>query len=436
METRRIAIPFACASGFYGNAQLIFSDGPLIGHNQEFRANHHLQGEAMNRPDSSLTPQPAGVDGRPPGALSERVQSLRLQDRNGGSTTRLPWVLCVILLGTTLAFGVQSFRKSLAPESAENRTGSPDPQAGETDIVLRQKGYIIPAHPILVTPLVGGKVEALYIEEGMRVQEGQILAQIEVIEYESKYKHALAKYESARLTWELSRKSYPEELARARHDLDEAKADLSRARDVLDRAERLDLTTQSREELIRMRKEAEMADARVKRKTKDVELADLGQWRVSANKAEMEAAQAEMIEARWRLDNCTIIAPVSGTILSKDAEENNLLNPVAFKVAAQLCGMADLSDLEVDLTIQERDIDRIVIGQECLVMPEAFQKNKKFLKKHPDGYIGKVSRLMPTADRAKGAIPVRVKVSVPRDEEGVYLKPDMGVIVSFKKVSE
>jgi hypothetical protein len=40
---------------------------------------------------------------------------------------------------------------------------------------------------------------------------------------------------------------------------------------------------------------------------------------------------------------------------------------------------------------------------------------------------------MPTADRSKGAIPVRVKVKVPTEEEGVYLKPEMGAIVSFLK---
>ena len=40
---------------------------------------------------------------------------------------------------------------------------------------------------------------------------------------------------------------------------------------------------------------------------------------------------------------------------------------------------------------------------------------------------------MPTADRAKGAIPVRVKVKVPAEEEGVYLKPEMGALVSFLK---
>ncbi len=40
---------------------------------------------------------------------------------------------------------------------------------------------------------------------------------------------------------------------------------------------------------------------------------------------------------------------------------------------------------------------------------------------------------MPIADRAIGAVPVRVKLSVTKEEEGVYLKPEMGAIVSFLK---
>jgi len=46
-------------------------------------------------------------------------------------------------------------------------------------------------------------------------------------------------------------------------------------------------------------------------------------------------------------------------------------------------------------------------------------------------YEGHVDRLMPIADRAKGAIPVRVKIRIPPEEEGVYLKPEMGAIVTF-----
>jgi hypothetical protein len=51
-------------------------------------------------------------------------------------------------------------------------------------------------------------------------------------------------------------------------------------------------------------------------------------------------------------------------------------------------------------------------------------------------YDGVVDRLMPIADWAKGAVPVRVKVSIPADEEGVYLKPEMGAIVTFLHVPE
>ena len=86
--------------------------------------------------------------------------------------------------------------------------------------------------------------------------------------------------------------------------------------------------------------------------------------------------------------------------------------------------MADLSDMEVELTIQERDISRVSPGQKCRVRADAF----------PDRvYSGHVSRIMPIADRAKGAVPVRVKLDIPREEEGVYLKPEMGAVVSFLK---
>jgi hypothetical protein len=48
-----------------------------------------------------------------------------------------------------------------------------------------------------------------------------------------------------------------------------------------------------------------------------------------------------------------------------------------------------------------------------------------------------VSRIMPTADRSKGAIPVRVKVlNIPRSDEGKYLYPDGGAIVTFLAMSK
>lgn len=144
--------------------------------------------------------------------------------------------------------------------------------------------------------------------------------------------------------------------------------------------------------------------------------------RKRATEAEMRRAAADLTRAQWRLDNTIIKAPITGTILKKNAELGNLVNPVAFNGSFSLCDIADLSKLEVELSIQERDVSKVFQFQKCRVRSEAY----------PDrAYDGVVSRLMPIADRAKGAVPVRVRLTVPPDEEGQYLKPEMGATVTF-----
>jgi HlyD family secretion protein len=170
-------------------------------------------------------------------------------------------------------------------------------------------------------------------------------------------------------------------------------------------------------------------DRRVERLRKGYDLMLEGprQERIAAARADLAVAKAEMAKAKWRLDNTTIRAPISGTILIKRAEEGNVVNPVVMNGSYSLCEMADLSDLEVDLKIQERDVAKIFQGQKCKIRAEAW----------PDRvYDGYVSRLMPIADRSQGAVPVRVKIKVPPQEEGVYLKPEMGAVVTFMKPAD
>src|SRR5262245_30816568 len=137
----------------------------------------------MNREDSPalMNEQRGGAGTNGPGTLSDRVRSLRLGDRQaGGGGGRLPWVLCLLLLLSTMAFGYQAFRKPKGDEGTAKPTGPIDAEgkkADSGDVVLQAKGYIMAAHSIQVSPLVGGRIESLYIEEGMRVDKGQILAQ-------------------------------------------------------------------------------------------------------------------------------------------------------------------------------------------------------------------------------------------------------------------
>ena len=160
-------------------------------------------------------------------------------------------------------------------------------------------------------------------------------------------------------------------------------------------------------------------------KQKAYDLAKLGprQERIDAARAEYDAAAARLRQSQWKLDNCVIKSPVTGVILTKKAELGSLINPVVGGVSTNLCDIADLRKLEVDLEVNERDIRRVRLNQMCRVRADAYPERS---------YDGYVERMMPTANRAKSIVPVRIKV-VPRDDEtqGQYLKPEMGVTVTF-----
>jgi multidrug resistance efflux pump len=299
------------------------------------------------------------------------------------------------------------------------------PPVSKSGLVLESKGYIIPAKQVLVSPKVSGMILKLNVVEGQRVTQGDVLAELEDTDYQADFARATATLEAAKQRCQELQGYRPEEVDQAHAELSEAQAQLEQYEDDWRRAAALsDAKALSTEVRDAAQSRLRATEQRVRRLTLAVELMEKGprEERQKAAAADVQAAEAELAKAQWRLDNCTIRAPISGTILRKNAEEGNIVNPIAFNGSYSLCEMADLSDLEVELFIQERDVSKVAPGQKCQIRAEAF----------PDRvYDGVVARLMPIADRAKGAIPVRVKVSVPREEEGVYLKPEMGAIVSF-----
>jgi multidrug resistance efflux pump len=404
-----------------------------------------------NQQDSApITPTPKTAE------LRERVRSLRIPDevpRRRSGAAKWWSLLVLLLLGTNLATlwwtsankGVAVDGAALgqttgasptpaptnatalagADKSAAAPTGEAD-RAKSGDIVLEAKGYIVAAHQILVTPRVNGLVTKLNVVEGARVQKGDILALVEDTEYRADRDRAGGLLHAAEAVLEeLENGARPQELEQARAELAEIREQLAEANRTLTRETQLVAKQAGTEQaLTQARAQVAQLRQRESRLAASVNLLEEGprKERIDAQRAQVEQARAEFVRAQWRFDNCTIRAPISGTILKKNAEENNLVNSMAFNGNFSLCDMADLSDLEVDLTILERDISRVFAGQKCEVRAEAFSDRR---------YEGYVDRLLPIADRAKGAVPVRVKVRVPAEEEGVYLKPEMGAIVTF-----
>jgi HlyD family secretion protein len=379
--------------------------------------------------------------------LRQRVRSLRLpeeSDPDGRGLRWLRWLVGLVLLGGNVALGyllyVSKTTVVVAPVAPTERekTTAPAPsrvtkapaatQATSGQVALEWTGYIIPAHQILVSPKVNGMVVKLRITESQRVKKGEVLAELEDTEFRADRDRAKALLESARQNLaELERGFRPEEIDQARAELAESQAQLVQLDADHKRAsELLVKKVLSREAYDSALSKYQAMERRVQRLTFALKLMEEGPRieRIKVARAQVAQAEAEVAKAEWRLDNCTIRAPISGTILKKNAEEGSLVNPIAMQGFFSLCEMADLSDLEVELSIQERDIHLVTKDQRCRIHAKAF----------PDRiYEGYVSRLMPTADRAKGAIPVRVKVKVPAEEEGVYLKPQMEAMVSFLK---
>jgi multidrug resistance efflux pump len=387
-------------------------------------------------------------------SLSSKVKSLRLTGADmhrpvGGS--KAPWILCCLLACSTAYLAWQLYGMPVA-ENAEattagvatdgasaNSPGSSRPAeaAKSGNVSLDSKGYVVPAHQILVSPKVGGMVKYLRIhkpgqpaeegvplEEGLRVEKGDILAVLESTDYESDVARCRAVLASSEQKLLMERKNVPQEIDRAQAELNEAFTQRDYAKSVLERNTTLNKKgSVSPIELEKSQSDYDSARHRVERLERALDIIRGPKAeRIKVAEAEVGSAKADLVKAEWRLDNCTIVAPITGTLLRKNVEEGNIVNPVAFNGSYSVCDMADLSNLEVDMSIQERDISRVFRDQKCIVRSEAYPERP---------YAGYVSRLMPIADRAKGSVSVRVKIRIPPEEEGVYLKPEMGAIVTF-----
>lgn len=384
-------------------------------------------------------------NGGPPRSLAEKVRALQLNDlpAQRSNASWVPWLLCLLLAGLSVYLSYQAYfapePEPPSPTTQPVKTYSPAAATGQVaasgDVVHESRGHIVPAHKIQVSPKVAGMVMKLNFDVGMVVEKGTVLAELEKVDYLADVHRAAAAAAAAKARYEeLARGMRPEEKKRATAALEEARAV---KREVEDQLKRLRAAGRAATEEDLVRAELKLAQAiqRVIQLEQEEKMMLEGarSERIEAAKAEWQAAEAELAKAQWRLDNCTIYAPVTGIILSKKAEEGDIVNPVAFNVSASLCEMADLSDLEVELKIQERDIAKIFLGQRCRIRPEAYPERI---------YEGHVNKIIPAADRGIGAVPVRVKVErliAPRTEaaedlrgeQGKYLLPDMAAITAF-----
>jgi RND family efflux transporter MFP subunit len=110
--------------------------------------------------------------------------------------------------------------------------------------------------------------------------------------------------------------------------------------------------------------------------------------------SQADAARAAVSALRARLDQMTVRAGSSGVILKRDIEPGDLATP-----GKQMMQLGDPALARVTATVDERDIPRVIVGQEALMSSDALPG--KVIK-------GRVTEITPGGDPNQRAFRVRI----------------------------
>jgi RND family efflux transporter MFP subunit len=261
------------------------------------------------------------------------------------------------------------------------------PDAGGRQALLNASGYVTPRRRATIAAKITGRVTAVFFDEGTRVSAGQLLATLD----DSDAKRSL---DSAKADRDASRAA-----------IADYEVQLKNSRILLHRAEQLQKAGVQTQEAL------DNATTAVDSLKAKIELA----------KQQAAASESRIGVAQQAVDNCIIRAPFAGIVVSKDAQVGEMVSPNSAGGGFTRTGIATIVDMksnEIEVDVNESYIARVV----------PHQKVKATLDAYPDRELdAKVRTVIPTADRQKATVKVRITIDKLED----FILPDMGVKVAF-----
>jgi len=241
------------------------------------------------------------------------------------------------------------FRSALAVHMAPATMVSPR-RLGAT---LVASGYVVAQRRAAVASKGTGRLVYLGVVEGDRVRKGQVIARLEDADVRA-------------------------QLSQARANLQLSQADLHNVEQSLARARVL-------------KDSGYTTSASV----------DSAEARYLQVKSGIAVAQAMVEGAEVALENTVIRAPFDGTVLTKDADVGEVVAPLAASAfsKAAVVSIADLRSLEVEADVSESNLEGVAVGQPSEIVLDAYPDQR---------YPASVAMIVPTADRAKATVQVKV----------------------------
>ncbi len=141
---------------------------------------------------------------------------------------------------------------------------------------------------------------------------------------------------------------------------------------------------------------------------------------VANARANIKSAAAALNEAQTAVEYSLIRAPFDGVVLTKNAEVGEVVAPfgAALNARAAVATMADMRSLMVEADVAEANIHQVKVGQPVEILLDALPGVR---------FPGKVHMIVPTADRSKATIMVKVAF----DSLDPRILPEMSAKVAF-----
>jgi RND family efflux transporter MFP subunit len=297
------------------------------------------------------------------------------------------WLAWGVLLLLLLVAAAGLYRQGLlTPAVQVQATTVQNIYPSQTLTQLNASGYVVADRKSAVASKLTGRLVYLGVEEGSRVKEGQVIARLE-------NRDAAAARDRA-----------VQNVAVARHGLEQAQAELTNAS--LDYARKKTLA----EKGTIARSVFDTAEARNRTAMAAVE----------GQSAALRASQATLEEATVLLDYTNIRAPFDAVVLTKNADIGDIVTPLAATADAKaaVVTIADMESLLVAVDVSESNIAQVKAGQPCEIRLDAFPDSR---------FPGRVHMILPTADRSKASISVKVAFL----ERDPRILPEMSAKVAF-----
>ncbi len=260
------------------------------------------------------------------------------------------------------------------------------------DIVLDASGHVVARRIATVSSRVTGKLNRLNIEEGQRISKSEILAELDDKQAAISYQLALAELSARQASFDEFTLLFKQQTSRFNRNKSLANRQLIS------------------EQLL---EDSEFRNAQLA-------------IQIRNKQAMVHSAEQRVELAQYQLNQHKIRAPFDGVVISKNAQVGELISAGSSGggfIRTGVGTIVDMSSLEIEVEVGESYINRVYPGQKVIAKLDAY----------PQWIINsEVVAVIPTADRQKASIKVRVKLL----EVDSRVLPDMGVKVSFIKSSD